>query len=228
MVKILEREKAKRLRAEGTSIGEIAKMLLVSKSTVSYWCRNISLTQKQIIKLSNRSKSAGTAALMRASERKRAERIKLTKESTKAGARAVGKLSNRDIFMLGLALYWGEGYKSGNEEFGFTNSDRNIICLYVVWLEKVYRVNKKDLILRISINSLHKNRVSDVIRYWSKILNVPRSQFTKTSLIKTETKKRYTNMNEHFGTLRVKVRRGTSLRRQVLGSIEEVARQALK
>jgi transcriptional regulator with XRE-family HTH domain len=228
MAKIREREQARKLRAKGISIDEIARKLLVSKSTVSYWCRDIPLTKNQIENLAKRSRNAGVAALMKASERKRTGRIESTKVAKTVGSRAVGKLNKRDVYMLGLALYWGEGYKSGNEEFGFTNSDPSIVQTYITWLEKIYNVKKKDLTLRVSINKLHKDRVSTVIQHWSKFVGVPKSQFTKTSLIKTTTKKHYSNRNQHFGTLRIKVRRGAPLRRQVLGSLEEIYRQITK
>jgi hypothetical protein len=136
------------------------------------------------------------------------------------GRSDVGQISQRDLFMLGLALYWGEGYKQGSQELGFTNSNAEIIRLYIHWLRQIYGVEKARLILRVSINVSHKHRVQEVTQFWSRIAGVPLSQFTKPSLIQSKSKKVYTNHHEHFGTLRVKVRNGTSLRRQILASID--------
>lgn len=219
MAKILEREEAKKLRKKGLSIGDIAVIVKVSKSTVSYWCRDITLSPIQIKRIEKHHKKVCVGALLAAAERKRRERIVQTKKSREKGVVDVGKVSKRDLFILGLALYWGEGYKKGNEEFGFTNSDPKMIKIAIKWLGEVYNVKKEDLILRISINQIHEQRASDVLNYWSKITKVSLVQFTKTSFIKSESKKKHPNHNEHFGTLRVKVRRGANLRRRILGSI---------
>ena len=135
------------------------------------------------------------------------------------GARDVGTLSQRDLFLLGLALYWGEGYKNGNEECGLTNSDPAIITTFIEWLRRIYAIPSTDLILRVSVNETHRHRVQIIEKYWSQMTGVPLSQFTSTSLIKARSKKAYADAESHFGTLRVKVRRGTALRRRIMGSI---------
>src|SRR3989344_674100 len=126
MASVQLREKARLLRQKGQSISNISTALNASKSTVSYWCRNIALTNKQMRNLAQKRKDAGALGRLRAAEKKRAIRIEAVEVESKRGARAIGSLSQRDIFVLGIALYWGEGYKSGNEECGFTNSDPDI------------------------------------------------------------------------------------------------------
>ena len=63
----------------------------------------------------------------------------------------IGTLSNRDILMIGLGLYWGEGYKYENGELGFTNSNPQMIRFYFKWLE-LWKVEKSSLIFRLTIN----------------------------------------------------------------------------
>ena len=67
-------------------------------------------------------------------------------------------LEEAKLLGLGLGLYWGEGYKKGNNECGFTNSDPDIILLIIRWFQKIYSIDKKDFILRVSINEMHKKR----------------------------------------------------------------------
>jgi len=222
MTKPLIHEKALTLRKNGYSIGTIAKKLSVSKSTVSGWCRDIALSEKQILLIAERSKHHATANLLLASEKQRKERQRNTEKMEKMGKREIGKLSLRDIQLIGLGLYWGEGYKKGSQELGFTNSDPAMINFYIEWLEKIYEISTKDLILRVSINNQHSDRTIEVVNYWSTVTNVPCSQFTKTSLLHIHSKKFYKNITTHFGTLRVKVRKGTNLRRRILGSIEAI------
>lgn len=223
MAKKKEQGQAIKLRKNGSSISSIASSLNVSKSTVSMWCKEIALTERQLKKIATVSKHHATLGLLRAAEVQRSKRKLCIEAQTKIGKEDVGALNRRDLFMVGLGLYWGEGYKKGSQELGFTNSDPLMLRVYILWLEQTYDISRHDLILRVSINDQHSARSEDVERYWSQILHVPRSQFTKTSFIRSASKKRYVNETVHFGTLRIKVRKGTNLRRRILGSIEALS-----
>lgn len=212
--------KAFALRRQGESINTIAKKLSISKSTASVWCRDITLSDSQLKALSEKSNSRAISGLLHASEKKRSERIIATEREIHKGKKDVGRLSTRDIFMVGLGLYWGEGYKKGSQELGFTNSDPELILFYMQWLNRIYNIKPDFLILRVSINMQHKERIEDVEQYWSNLTQIPLSQFTKSSLIKTTSKRVYANNVPHYRTLRIKVRKGTALRRRILGSIE--------
>ncbi len=223
MAKTKEREHAQSLRKTGVSIKDIAKKLSVSTSTVSLWCRDIVLSQAAIQKIVSKSQHKSTLGILRYTESLRLRRQQTVLDDKELGAMRLGALSDRDIYCLGLGLYWGEGYKKGNQEFGFTNSDSKMIGFYLKWLKIVFAVTPKDLILRVSINELHKNRIDEVQGFWVRSTGIPISQFTVPSLIKTKNNKIYNNHGDHYGTLRVKVRRGTRMRRQVLGAIESIA-----
>ena len=223
MAKQIQKERAIVLRKQGTSIKDIAKKLSVSSSTVSVWCRDIPLSERAINVIAKNGNEKAITALMMYSEKKRTLRKENELESASIGAKKTGTLSKRDIYCIGLGLYWGEGYKRGSQEFGFTNSDAAMVKFYIKWLEITFSVKLHDLILRVSVNDSHKQRADLIVKYWSRTLSVPESQFTKTSLIKTRAKKVYQNYHEHMGTLRIKVRRGTSMRREVLGAINSIS-----
>lgn len=158
-------------------------------------------------------------ALRKASKQKHLQRLAKEELLQKEGAKEVGQISKRDLFIAGLALYWGEGYKSLGQEVGFTNSDPAMLLFFIKWLSRCYGVTSDRLICRISINAIHAARVTTVEKYWRQFVGLPQSQFTKTSLIKAASKKVYKNHLTHYGTLRIKVRNGTDLRRKILGSI---------
>lgn len=223
MAKTKEREQAQSLRKTGVSIKDIAKKMSVSTSTVSLWCRDIVLSKAAIQKIVSNSQHKSTLGILRYTESLRLRRQQNVLDDRALGALQLGLLSDRDIFCLGLGLYWGEGYKKGNQEFGFTNSDSKMISFYLKWLSVVFAVTAKDLILRVSINELHKHRIDEVQGFWVRTTGIPISQFTAPSLIKTKSLKTYSNHSDHYGTLRVKVRRGTRMRRQILGAIDSVA-----
>lgn len=111
MAKSRERLRARELRRGGKSIREIAKKLNVSKGTVSLWCRDIVLTEEQVENLMQRDIVGGCMGRMRAWEWHRQE-----KKSREACYHAIGytrfnKITNNDLYFIGLALYWSEGSK---------------------------------------------------------------------------------------------------------------------
>jgi len=57
--KTKERQKARKLRAEGLSLNQISNKLQVSKSSVSVWVRDINLTSAQLQNLRNRELRGG-------------------------------------------------------------------------------------------------------------------------------------------------------------------------
>ncbi len=220
MAKTAEKERAWAMRKQGGSIKEIARLLNVSTSSVSYWCKDIALSNAQIARLQERQHRAALQAVLKYAEAKRAARIVKEKSIMRAGCEEVGSLSRREMFIAGLALYWGEGYKSGNGELGFTNSDPRMIVFIIKWFKDVFGVQKEDLVLRVSVNKLHELRIARIEHFWSETTGVPISQFTKSSMIQTISRKVYANSENYQGTMRVKVRRGTDLRRRILGGIE--------
>lgn len=223
MANAIYKERVMALRKQGQSIGSIALVFGISKSTVSSWCKNISLTQKQVDKIFNKAKEKSIRALIKYQELARASRQSKIVELTKEGIKDVGELFARDLYILGLGLYWTEGYKKGNDELGFTNMDPFIIKTLIRWLKDNYKVENYRFVLRVSINIQHKQRESKILKYWSNQTKIPTSQFTKTSFVKTKSAKQYLNNHNHFGTLRVKVKRATDLRRKILGSIRALS-----
>lgn len=226
MAKTILRDQARELRiSRGLSIKEISEIVKVSKSSIGNWCRDIMLSDKQLRHLENKQRREGIRGSIRHAEKLRVERIKLELFHKKIGKEDIGYVSDRDLLIMGISLYWAEGYKNGNNEVGFTNSDPRMIRLMLNWFRKIYNSGDEDFIFRLSINHLHKNREKKVLDFWTKYLNIPISQFTKTSFIKSVSKKVYKNHDNYFGVLRVKVRRGVNLRNRILGSIEFLAKK---
>ncbi len=220
MANVVLKEKAQKLRKEqGLSISSISRTLSVSKSTVSFWCRNILLSPGQLEDLFIQQKKSAKKGSLLYTEGLRRERIKRENIYKKIGARDVGSLSKRDLFILGLGLYWGEGYKNGNTEVGFTNSDPKMIKLMILWFKKVYGVKDGDFVFRLSINKIHQDRHTKIMHFWTKYLNVQLEYFTKTSFINVVSKKVYKNAETYYGVLRLKVRKGVNLRTRILGAI---------
>ena len=91
-------------------------------------------------------------------------------------------LTKNPLFIAGLMLYWAEGDthgKGGNVRL--TNIDARMIRVFVNFAKRICNVPKSDirigLILYPDLNdSVCKN-------YWSRLINIPLSQFHKTQII---------------------------------------------
>lgn len=217
--------KAVVLRRSGMSVKDIARLLSVSPSSVSRWCADVVLTPRQQARLTAKRRAAGIAALAPWIEKNRQSKIADVKHQKHVGISDIGTVSKRDLYMLGLGLYWGEGYKRGSDECGFTNSDPEIIRVILRWFGEIYGIERRDIIARVTINSRHAGRASRIMNEWSALTGIPLEQFTTPSFITTYSSVPTRDTATYRGTLRIKVRRGTSLRRRILAGIEAASVQ---
>ena len=227
MAKSKEKNKALKLRQRGKSIKEIARELKIAKSTVSLWCRDIELTSEQIQKLHEKMVKGSYKGRIKGARIQYNRRLKKIKELEKKGIKQIGRLSNRDLLIAGIALYWGEGAKK-NRNVSFSNSDPNIIKFIINFFRKIWKIDKNRFTAYIGINKIHKNRIEEVESYWSRITKIPREQFTKTTLIKAKNKKNYKNFPIHYGTITIKIRKSAGLYYQILGLIKGLAKTRIK
>jgi hypothetical protein len=221
MANILKKYKVVKLRKKGKSITEISDSLKIPKSTVSIWCRNIKLGNKEINRLAKRQISGSYKGRMIFLERIRNERLFQTEKLRKEGLNELGRISKRDLFVAGIALYISEGATADcNEEVSFTNSDFRTILFMKKWFSEICGITNDRFVIQIRINKLHKKNVKKTEKYWSKITRIPLNQFTKTILIESVSKKIYPRNNFYYGTIRLKIRGGTQLRRRISGWVE--------
>lgn len=216
MAKFKERLKARELRKDGISIKEISKKLGVAKSSVSIWCSDIKLSEKQIQKLHKQMIIGGYAGRLKGANAQKKLKQDRIEFYNKKGKEEIEHLQKRELFIAGLALYWGEGGKNGSR-VRFYNSDHFIIAFIMRWFRGILGVSDDRFIIYVTINQSHKERLSDIIEYWSKITNISAKQFRKPILIKSRNKKVYENHFQHHGTLCVGISRSSELFYQIKG-----------
>lgn len=80
--------------------------------------------------------------------------------------------------LLGTTLYWAEGYKTEKSAgIDFANSDVSMTLIFLQFLRAVCHVNESRL--RVLLYSHDIEKIDQQISYWSKLLRIPKSQFTK-------------------------------------------------
>jgi transcriptional regulator with XRE-family HTH domain len=160
--KVTEQHRARELRAQAWTLQDIATELGVSKSSVSLWVRDVEFTPSP----RRRSRAPRPSSLR---VRKLAEIERLDAE----GVATVAAMSERELLLVGTALYIGEGFKRDGL-VGMANTDPLVLRAFVTWLRS-FGVDERRLRVRLY---LHEGLDLDAAeRFWSDLLEVPRSQF---------------------------------------------------
>jgi hypothetical protein len=219
--------KARQLRKSGESIKIIASELGVSPGSVSNWCKDIKLTKSQILALEKRGKDPHYGRRQTYLDKIKALKSDKIEKLYNEGIKQVGTISDRELFVTGVALYWAEGFKKDSQA-GMANIDPFLLKFFLMWLNRCFGYQVSDLSFRVALNISHKVRHDEVLNYWSKTLNIPLSQFQKTYFQRTKWKKVYENQNEYFGVLRIKVRKSTDFLRKIKGFIQGLRENSLR
>ena len=180
MARFADKLQAIELRKKGHSYNYISEILNISKSTLSDWLAEIPYTPNaETVSRIGRARAASGEAK---SKIRRASIF----EAGIAAKRELGRMSQRDLFMLGLGLYVGEGSKTA-EIIGFVNADPSVINLMIRWFTEAIGLPKANLRIRLHLYPDSDERRS--LQYWSKITTIPVSQFQKTSFDRRTDKK---------------------------------------
>lgn len=213
------KEKVRDLRRQGLSLGDICNKTNVPRTTIRGWIKSISLTHTQRQALRQRTLSRLQSGRIRTQELRKKEKQQKETDLIYKGMQDIGVLSKRDLFIAGVALYWGEGFKNKYEHrLGFCNSDPAMVKFYLNWLS-LLGIKKEEITLRITINNTYRDRVEEIEKYWSEFLDIPSKQFTKPFFQKTVWKKQF-NKDTYKGVVRVHVKNYLDLLLKMRGWIE--------
>lgn len=211
------------LRKKGKSYSEILAEIPVAKSTLSLWLRDVGLAKAQQQILSRKKLEAGRRG---ADARRRAKEDAIRTIRAQSCAE-IGALSVREKWLLGIALYWGEGTKEKTYRPGvglvFNNSDPAMTKFYIQWLTRILHVPKGEIHLSLYVHITRQADIDVISKFWAKYLDFPTTAITgvywKKSKIRTVRK----NIDDlYYGTMRVKVPMSSTLNRRVTGWIEGI------
>ncbi|MGW0103512.1 hypothetical protein, partial [Nocardia sp. NPDC003354] len=138
----------------------------------------------------------------------------------------VGGLGERDLLMLGAAIYWCEGAKSKPWRRAvtvqFVNTDPGLLALFLRFLE-VCGVDRTVPTYRVSI---HESADAEAaVRWWVRRLRLPAERFRRTVLKRhNPTTLRRNTGDTYHGCLVITVPRSRELYWQIEGMIAELFR----
>lgn len=215
------KDKAVKLRKRGYSYGYISKELGLSKSTLSDWLKEIPFVpNKEVL---DRVK----AAQLKSAEFKQKRRVDEIVEMRDIAHEEIGELSRRDLMLLGIGLYWGEGSKS-NENVRIINSDPILVQLMIKWFKDICGLDLNNFY--VFVHLYPDSDINAAIAYWSEITSIPKKQFGKIQVDRRTNKSLRNNRKLPYGTFHLQIRSngnrefGRRLHRHIIGWIEAVSK----
>jgi hypothetical protein len=210
-----ERRQARRLRMGGGTYDEIATELGVSKASLSLWLRDLPVPERV------RERRAQHLRAMRGRgggmTRERARERMLSRQARAEAS--IGSVLHRDLFVIGVALYWAEGAKDkpwrrqGNVQF--TNSDVDVVAVYLAWLD-LLGIRDDERVYTLSIHE--SADVAAQERWWQDTLALPAANFRRAVIKRHNAKpRRYNTQETYHGCLVINIRRPAALYDAIAG-----------
>jgi len=210
------RRECRRLRLEGLSYAEIAGKTGASAGSLSLWLRDLHDVPGVRASAQRRAllgpRSAGEKRSQSATARRR--------QRHESAARRLGDVTDRDVLVAGVALYWAEGSKAkpwrpSARHVVFTNSDPQVVGAFLAALD-LLNVAAEDRTYR-----LHIHESADPVaheRWWSERLDIPHAAFLPATLKRhNPTTVRHNTGQDYHGCLVVRVRRSSGLYDEIEG-----------
>ncbi|MGW7348965.1 hypothetical protein [Streptomyces sp. NPDC054854] len=207
------RARARELRLQGLTYDEIQLELGCSKSSISLWVRDLPKPER------HRTPEEASAIARRGWERTLDARDQERRRIKQEAGAETASLSDRELFLVGVGLYWAEGQKSKSyarrERVIFVNSDSDMILVFLAWLDLV-GIPRERLRFRVMIHESADTEGAE--HYWADQAQVDHSELQRTTLKKHNPKTVRKNVGEDYhGCLVVGVMDSADLYRRIEG-----------
>lgn len=211
------KEKAFSLRKKGYSYNMIADRLGISKSTLSCWFKELPFTpNRQVIERIKKGP-------FKSGQIRHNRRVVDIAKIKKLAKKELGVVTKRDLWMIGLGLYIGEGSKSF-EIVQIINSDPAIVRLAIKWFKDICGI-KNDHIT-IAMHLYPDNDEKECRNFWKKITGLSIKQFRKTQIDRRTDKSSSKRRKLPYGTALLSIisngdpNFGVNLHRKIMGWVE--------
>lgn len=182
MSKILSREKAIKLRLAGQTYSQIRKTLDVPKSTLSNWLGNLELSKETLRQLQLAKQKSRDLAVEKYRRTRRLQRIEKRRRIYEEQSKILPPLTERELLLMGLFLYWGEGDKKhGN--VAISNTDSRIVKFSLYWMLHGLKIPKERI--KVQLHLYKDMNIEESMNYWSNLLGIPQGQFFTPYVKKT-------------------------------------------
>ena len=176
-----DRERALELRIkQQMSYGAIAKLLLVPKSTLSYWLKDLPLSAERVLELRRQAWGRGEASRELFRQTMRKKRDAHDEGVYRKQKSRLGTLSSQSLFVAGLMLYLAEGTKNNDYAIVLANTDPRLIKFFIWWLQKFFKVPKKNI--RMQLHLYQSMNIREQEKFWLKLGGLKKEQLYKNQI----------------------------------------------
>lgn len=207
------------LRQQGMTYGEIRQELGTPKSTLSDWLRKYPLSSAQIFQIQINRERRQFLARERTSITKRLKLEKRLKDCLEEQKEILLPLTEKELLLAGIFLYWGEGGKSHRGIVSISNTDPAVVKFSLLWMIHALNIPKEKI--QVFLHLYSDMDVKDTFAYWSTTLNLPTTQFVKP-YIKKSLRSDIDYKGYGHGTCMLRVS-NTLLKEKILMSIKAMA-----
>lgn len=178
----IDKNQAFLLRQGGKSYKEIGKKLGVPKSTLSGWFRNETWSEKIKKDLIRKSGKASAIRIIKLNKIRGEKLTKLYKQAQREAKREFHRLKHLSLFIAGLSIYWGEGDNKSKHQVRLSNTDPNMIKIFIDFLIKICKIEKRKIKAWILIYpDLSQEKC---LNFWREKTGLEVINFNKTIIIK--------------------------------------------
>lgn len=222
-----DKQKAFTLRLSGKSYKDIEREMGIPKSTLSSWFSGVQLSDEVRSKINTRGRKKSIELLLERNKKQTELAIKRNHDIRNDFAREIGSISDRELLLIGIALYWAEGHKkmfikNGREitahPVSLTNSDPELVKVFLRFIREICKVDEKRI--KASIRMFDHQNEKHVFNYWQGVTGIAKENFCKvyTGVSKSSQGKRPYN-RLLYGAIQIRVS-DTGLFHGVIGWIE--------
>lgn len=217
------KEQAIDLRKSGLSYGQIFEQLKIPKSTLSSWLSGIDFSKEIKAQNIHNAKIRSAENIRKFNSERSIEYHKKIENEIQKYSQEIKKISQKDLFFIGLGLFMAEGSRKEKWMVRFVNSDPLIISIAMRFFREICQIEEKTVRMRIHIHSNCSDEES--LEYWSLLTKVPKDQFYRPQTLISKSSKSKRNINQlKFGTLHVTIMSADILRK-LIGWTQGVASQ---
>ncbi len=218
MANFSKKAEALALRKQELSYNQIKQRIGVSKGTLSGWLKDYPLSKERIATLRDHSEQR-IEKFRETMRKKKEDRLRNTYDKEKINTLP---LTKKEIFLFGLGIYWGEGTKRQMSELSISNTDPNLINLFIYWLEQSFNISRKKI--KILLRLYGDMDIDKETIYWSKTLNIPICQFNRPYIKKNSVLNINHKGNFGHGTCNARIN-SVPLAEKVLMTIKAIANE---
>lgn len=216
------------MRLEGKSYGQIQVALSgISKSTLSLWLKDLVMSDDARKKIEIRTREKSLAGLIKRNINQTFLANKRKDDARKSARAEIKNLLAHDIFLIGITLYWAEGYKrptfkNGRElpshPISLTNADPLLVQMFLRFIREICKVPEEKITADLRIFK-HINE-NEAVMYWSKETRIPPVRFAKVHIFVSQSSKGKKPFNRlPFGVIQIRIN-DTHLFHKIMGWIE--------